>query len=140
MAKSVREVMTPSPMTLPATSSIIEAARAMRDKDVGAVLVTKNGDKLCGIITDRDIVVRAIAAGHDPENTVLSMICSQELAEISPDASVHEAVDLMRQKAIRRIPVTDQGKAVGIISIGDLAVTEDPSSALGEISAKPPNR
>lgn len=140
MAKTVREVMTPSPMSLPATASLIEAARTMRDKDVGAVLVTKDGTELCGIVTDRDIVIRALAAGHDPEKTTLSTICSQELAELSPDASVHEAVNLMRDKAIRRIPVTEHGKPVGILSIGDLAVEEDPGSALGEISAKPPNR
>lgn len=139
MAQTVRDVMTPSPLTVSSDSPIIEAARAMRDKDVGAVLVMQNDGKLCGIVTDRDIVVRALADGLDPENTPVSRICSQSIEQVSPDATVQEAVRIMREKAIRRIPVTQNGKPIGIVSLGDLAITQDPNSALGQISAAPPN-
>jgi CBS domain-containing protein len=139
MSKTVKDVMTPAPLTLPADSSVSEAARIMRDKDIGVVLVVEDNQRLCGIITDRDIVVRAIAAGVNPDQTPLSRICSQELTEISPSAPVSDAVSLMRKKAIRRIPVMDGGKPVGIVTIGDLAIAQDPNSALGSISAAPPN-
>jgi CBS domain-containing protein len=139
MSKTVKDVMTPTPLTLSADSSVSEAARAMRDKDIGVVLVVEDNQRLCGIITDRDIVVRAIAAGINPDQTPLSRICSHELTEISADAPVSEAVSLMRRKAIRRIPVMEGDKPVGIVSIGDLAIAQDPNSALGSISAAPPN-
>jgi CBS domain-containing protein len=139
MSKTVKDVMTPAPLTLSADSTVSEAARAMRDKDIGVVLVVEDNQRLCGIITDRDIVVRAVAAGVNPDQTPLSRICSHELTEISPDAPISDAVSLMRRKAIRRIPVMDGDKPVGIVSIGDLAIAQDPNSALGSISAAPPN-
>jgi CBS domain-containing protein len=139
MSKTVKDVMTPTPLTLSADSSVSEAARAMRDKDIGVVLVVEDNQRLCGVITDRDIVVRAVAAGVNPDQTPLSKICSHELAEISPNALISDAVSLMRKKAIRRIPVMEGGKPVGIVSIGDLAIAQDPNSALGSISAAPPN-
>ncbi len=139
MAANIREVMTPNPITLPATSSAIEAARAMRDSDIGDVVVL-DGQKICGIVTDRDIVVRAVAEGLDPASTPLKEICSRELTTLSPQDSVDEAVRLMRDKAIRRLPVVENKRPVGIVSIGDLALKRDPGSALGNISAAPPNR
>ena len=140
MAKTVKDVMTPTPLTVRASSTISEAARAMRDKDVGAVLVVEDSERLLGIVTDRDIVVRAIASGHNPDETPVSRICSEEITEITPNALISDAVSLMRKKAIRRIPVMEGGKPVGIVSIGDLAMAQDPNSALGSISAAPPNR
>jgi CBS domain-containing protein len=139
MSKTVKDVMTPAPLTLSADSSVSEAARAMRDKDIGVVLVMEDSQRLCGVVTDRDIVVRVIAAGINPDQTPLTKICSQELTEIAPDALISDAVSLMRKKAIRRIPVIEGGKPVGIVSIGDLAMAQDPNSALGSISAAPPN-
>jgi CBS domain-containing protein len=139
MAKSIRDVMTANPLALPATSSVFDAARAMRDANIGDAIVVENAH-IRGIVTDRDIVVRAVAAGRDPSTTRLADICSQELTTVSPTDSVEEAVRLMREKAIRRLPVVEGGKPVGIVSIGDLAISQDPRSALGNISAAPPNR
>ncbi len=139
MAANIREIMTPNPITLPATSSAIEAARAMRDSDIGDIVVL-DGQKICGIVTDRDIVVRAVAEGLDPASTPLKDICSRELTTLSPQDSVDDAVRLMRDKAIRRLPVVENKRPVGIVSIGDLALKRDPGSALGNISAAPPNR
>lgn len=111
----------------------------MRDADIGNVVVL-DGQQTCGILTDRDVVVRAIAEGHDPAVTSLRGICSRNLTALSPRDSVADAVRLMRQKAIRRLPVVENHRAVGIVSIGDLALEKDPQSALGDISAAPPNR
>lgn len=134
----IRDVMEKNPVTLSYDSTIAEAARCMRDKDIGNVLVLKNG-KLSGIVTDRDIVVRAIAQDKDTHSTKLGEICSDELATLSPEDTVDNAVNLMRKKAIRRIPIVENDKPVGIVSIGDLAISEDRSSALGGISAASPN-
>ena len=139
MAQLVRDVMTPNPVALQATSSLVEAALAMRDFDVGDVLVLDDG-QICGIVTDRDIVVRGIAGGNYPATVKLGEICSRELTTLSPTDSVENAVSLMRQKAIRRLPVVEHGQPVGILSLGDLALEKDPHSALGNISAAPPNR
>jgi CBS domain-containing protein len=139
MAQLVRDVMTPNPVTLQATSSLVEAALAMRDFDVGNVLVLDDG-QICGIVTDRDIVVRGIAGGNYPATVKLGEICSRELTTLSPTDTVEDAVSLMRQKAIRRLPVVENGQPVGILSLGDLALEKDPHSALGDISAAPPNR
>jgi len=139
MAQLVRDVMTPNPVALEATASLVEAALAMRDFDVGAVLVLDNG-QVRGIVTDRDIVVRAIAGGNYPATVKLAEICSRELTTLSPTDSVEEAVALMRDKSIRRLPVVEHGHPVGIVSLGDLAIEKDPHSALGNISAAPPNR
>jgi CBS domain-containing protein len=131
--------MTKNPVSLPGTSSVLEAARAMRDSNIGDVIVVEN-NKVCGIVTDRDIVIRAVAEARDPYNITLGDICSHALTTVTPTDSVDKAVQLMRDKALRRLPVVEKGQAVGIVSLGDLAVERDPESALGDISAAPPNR
>lgn len=139
MANVVRDVMSINPVSLRSHASFLDAAKVMEAAAVGDVMVN-DGKGVCGIVTDRDIVVRGIAKGKDPATTPLSEICSQELTTVSPDTPIETAVDLMRQKAIRRLPVLQDGSAVGIISIGDLAVARDPKSALADISVAPPNR
>jgi CBS domain-containing protein len=138
MAQQIRELMTPNPVVLPGTASVHEAARAMRDAEIGDVIVLEN-NQVCGIVTDRDIVVRTVAETQDPATTTLADICSHRLLTVTPTDSVEEAVRLMRTHAIRRLPVVDGGQAVGIVSLGDLAVERDPGSALGKISDAPPN-
>ena len=136
---TIAEVMTKNPETLPTTATVADAARLMRDKDIGDVIVMENGT-VCGIVTDRDIVIRAVAEnGTSPSEKTLGDICSKDLETLSPDSSVEEAVQTMRNKAVRRLPVIDGGKAVGIVSIGDLAEERDPKSALADISAAPAN-
>ena len=134
MAKAIRDLMTGNPVCLDASTSIREAARKMRDNDIGDVVVEKAG-KLCGIVTDRDIVVRAIADGKDAETTNLGTICSSDIISLSPEQTDEDAVRLMREKAIRRLPVLENGKVIGIVSLGDLAVDKDPRSVLGQVSA-----
>jgi CBS domain-containing protein len=139
MPQSIREVMTPNPVTIPADMSAADAARLMRDRDIGDVLVM-NQDRVMGIITDRDIVVRAVAAGQDPANVKVGDICSKELHTVEHTATVEEVIKLMREKAVRRVPVMDAVRPVGIVAIGDLAIERDRESALGDISAAPPNQ
>jgi CBS domain-containing protein len=138
MASKVREIMTGHPVTLEADSTVLDAARRMESDDIGSVIVEENGN-ICGIVTDRDIVVRAIAASKDPAKTALRDICTKELLTLSPDDDLDRAVALMREKAVRRVPVIDAGgDAIGILSLGDLAMERDRESVLGQISAAPP--
>jgi len=138
MAQRIEDVMTPNPATLPSSANLVAASRAMRDYDVGSVVVLEDG-KPCGIVTDRDIVVRGLAAGKNPD-TPLADICSRELITVSRDDGVDDAIRLMREKALRRLPVVDRETVVGVVSIGDLAVRRDPESALADISSARPNR
>lgn len=139
MAKRVRELMSKDPIRLAGTATSVEAAQQMRRANVGAVIVEDRG-KVVGIVTDRDIAVRAVAEGRDPKSTRLTEICSTDLATVSPDADIDSAIAVMREKAIRRVLVEDHGKVVGIVSLGDLAIERDARSVLGQISAAPPNQ
>lgn len=139
MARTLRDVMTEKPKTLSTSSTVAEAARVMRHDDIGDVLIEENG-KTVGIVTDRDIVVRGIAAGKDPNETPLKEVCSANLVSLGPDDSIEAAVRLMRERAIRRIPVMEGDRTIGIVSLGDLAVERDQRSVLGQVSAASPNR
>lgn len=138
MIQRVREVMTPAPVTVGTLTGINEVARRMRDEDIGAVLVTE-GTRLRGLVTDRDLVVRVLATHRNPDETTVAEACSPELVTASPEDDAGHAVQLMRQHALRRLPVVEKGEAVGMVSLGDLAVDRDPSSALGDISGSSPN-
>jgi CBS domain-containing protein len=141
MDKTVREVMTPEPTTLAASSKVSDAAAAMADRDIGVLVITKGDTRVVGILTDRDIVVRGIAARRDPWTTQVAEILSDEdVVTAAPDMPVHEVVGIMRSKAVRRLPVVENGRLVGIVSLGDLAVEVDPQSALADVSAAPANR
>ena len=110
----------------------------MRERDIGEVIVAEDG-RICGVVTDRDLVVRALAEERDPAGTTIGEICSRQLVTVAPDDDLTAAGDLMRDRAVRRIPVVEAGKPVGIVSMGDLAVERDPHSAVGHISAASPN-
>ncbi|PRX96186.1 CBS domain-containing protein [Allonocardiopsis opalescens] len=138
MAEKVRDVMTADPATLGRRAPVTEAARVMRDSGVGDVLVVDD-DMLYGVVTDRDIVVRGVAEARDPGSTTVEALCSSDIAVVAPDDDVKKAVRLMRERAVRRLPVVDDDRLVGVVSIGDLAVDRDPGSALADISASSPN-
>jgi CBS domain-containing protein len=138
MGQTVGDIMTTDLVSLSAEHSVRDAARRMREANVGAIVVQKHGN-LFGIVTDRDIVVRCLAHGGDCDETPLSEICSPDVTTLGPDDEVDRAVTVMRDKAIRRIPVVKNGKAIGILSLGDLALQRDPFSALGAISKALPN-
>ncbi|MFF8031950.1 MULTISPECIES: CBS domain-containing protein [unclassified Streptomyces] len=138
MTQHVRDIMTSAPVTVEVQTSVAQVARVMRDRDLGSVLVT-DGDRLRGLVTDRDLVVRAVAEGGDPEETTVAGACSEDLVTVGPDDDLDRAVQLMREHAVRRVPVVEGGRPVGIVSLGDTAMERDPDSALGDISVARPN-
>jgi CBS domain-containing protein len=138
--KTVRDIMTPDPIVLDLSATVRDAARAMRARDIGDVLVANEG-RLWGIVTDRDIVVRAVAEFPEaPGACKLADVCSTDVECLGPDDDVIEAIRLMERSAVRRIPVVEEGRALGVVTLGDLAVARDRDSALGKISAAPPMR
>ncbi|OLB79605.1 MAG: signal transduction protein [Actinobacteria bacterium 13_2_20CM_2_71_6] len=137
-ALTVGEIMTRDVVRLQVDTTIDEAARVMRDQEIGDVVVVDN-DRLVGVVTDRDIVVRGVAEGHDPRATTLGSVVSKDLVTVRPGDTLQEAALLMRDRAVRRVLVRDENGLVGIVSIGDLAVDLDPESVLGGISGADPN-
>ena len=131
--------MTRDPRTVNAGDPVVEAARIMRDSDIGDVVVMEDGQD-SGIVTDRDIVVRGVAEGQDPDSATVSDVCTTGIETIEPEASVDDAVRLMREHDIRRLPVVKNGRPVGILSLGDLAVEREPDSTLADISAASPDQ
>ncbi|HEU4347005.1 MAG TPA: CBS domain-containing protein [Actinoplanes sp.] len=126
---SVADVMTRRVVYLPGETTLDEAAQAMRDQGIGDVVVT-NGPTMAGLVTDRDIVVRAIAEGLPPETTTLESITSRELIMVEQSATIEEAVQAMRERGIRRLLVCDADrKLVGIVSLSDLALLPTSSPA-----------
>ena len=138
MARTVEEIMTRDPRTVNATDTIVDAARVMNESDIGDVIVV-DGEQIQCIVTDRDIVVRAIAEGRDPQSTSVSSVCTPSLETIEPDASVDDALRKMREADIRRLPVVQDGRPIGIVTLGDLAVEREPDSTLADISAASPD-
>ncbi|OKI57860.1 CBS domain-containing protein [Micromonospora sp. CB01531] len=135
----VSDVMTKQVVYLPAETRLDEAARVMKESDIGDVVVT-DGATLAGMLTDRDIVVRAVAERADPATTTIGSVITREVVMIEQHATASEAAALMRERNIRRVLVCDRDrKLVGIVSLGDLAMQLDPNSALSDISEAAPN-
>jgi len=121
MADSIRELMTTNPRSLESGSTVIEAARVMRDEDAGIVPIVE-GEKLIGTVTDRDIAIRVVAEGKSPESTTVGEIASRELVTIDPQQELDEALRLMARHQVRRLPVVEEdGKLVGIVAQADIA-------------------
>jgi CBS domain-containing protein len=137
MADTIRDVMTSDPATVEASATVQDAAQLMDQKDIGAVLVVENGE-VQGIVTDRDIAVRVVAKGNGPDASVREA-ATTDLESLSPDDSIEDAIHKMEQADVRRLPVVEDGKPVGIISLGDLAQAKDRDSALADISSAAPN-
>ncbi|MFG1675321.1 CBS domain-containing protein [Micromonospora sp. NPDC049282] len=135
----VSDVMTKQVVYLPAETPLDEAARVMKESDIGDVVVT-DGATLAGVLTDRDIVVRAVAERADPGTTTIGAIITREVVMIEQHCTAGEAAALMRERNIRRVLVCDnERKLVGIVSLGDLAMQLDPQSALSDISEAAPS-
>ncbi len=132
MDAKVRDVMTPGPIGVDYYQSIGEAARTMRDWGIGAVLVVAD-QALYGLVTDRDLVVRAVAEAKGPDEAV-GPLSTGDVIGVDVDADTTEAVRLMRENAIRRLPVIEDGQVAGMVSLGDLAVHDDPASTLAMLA------
>jgi len=121
MAQMIRDLMTRGPRTIETAGSAVDAARMMRDEDVGLIPIVES-DHLVGTVTDRDIAVRLVAEGKSPEKTRVADIASRELVTIDPDQDVDEALRLMAKHQVRRLPVVEEdGKLVGIVAQADIA-------------------
>jgi CBS domain-containing protein len=140
-AMKLRELMTPHPRTAKPTDTLDHVAQMMRDEDVGSILVAEN-ERLVGIITDRDITIQVVAAGHDPRQSIVRDFMTARLVTAPPEMTDHEALDLMGREQIRRLPIVENGRLVGIVALGDFAmeaesdkgIKEDVEEALEEIS------
>jgi len=138
MAQLVRELMAEPVVTVTADATLTEAARMMRDADIGDVIVVKK-TKPVGVLTDRDIVVRGVAENRTPGTVTAGEICTTDVVSVAPDAEISQAIALMRRAAVRRLPVTEMGELVGVLSLGELAIERDETSVLADISSAEPN-
>jgi CBS domain-containing protein len=136
--RKIRDVMTANPRTVEPSTPIQEAAKLMRDEDVGPIPIVENGT-VTGLVTDRDLVVRVIAEGKDPATTRVADIASQDLITIDPEQSLDEALRLMAKHQVRRLPVCEEdGRLVGIVAQADvaLAATDESTGELVEEISK----
>ena len=132
MDTKVRDIMTPDPVGVSYEQTVAEAARVMREAGVGAVLVV-SGESLSGMVTDRDLVIRGLAEGAGPDSPV-GPLCSEKLVGVDANADLADAERLIREHAVRRLPVIDSGQIVGMVSLGDLAASAEPESPLAAVS------
>ncbi|MET8908290.1 MULTISPECIES: CBS domain-containing protein [Micromonospora] len=135
---TVGEFMTTRLVTMNGSDTLTAAAQEMRDSAIGDVVVT-DGDNVVGIVTDRDITVRGVAENLDPNTTQLDQITSKDVVTVSQYDDAVAATDLMRTYGVRRLPVTEDGRLIGLVSMGDLAVEREPQSVLADVSADDPN-
>ncbi len=139
----VKEVMTTKIAFVHPTDKVMDAARLMQKYNVGSIPVCDEDSTLRGIVTDRDIVIRNIAYGNDPFNTDISGIMTPNVKTVDPDTNINDVTKMMAEYQIRRIPVVEDSKLVGIVALGDMATDKrfdtEASEALTEIS-KPRKR
>jgi len=135
MAKSVRDTMTENPRSIGASASVVEAARLMRAEHIGALPITHD-EQLVGMITDRDIATRVVAEAADPKTTAVRDVSSRDLVSVEPDKDLEEALQLMARHQVRRLPVVEDGRLVGIVAQADIALKENEKtgSLVGAIS------
>lgn len=133
----VREVMTASVDSATPNTTVVELAKMMKNNDIGSIPICEE-QKVIGIITDRDIVLKAVAEGKNIENIKAIEVMNSKLITVTADQDVHEAADLMSKYQIRRLPVVEQGKLIGIVALGDLAIEKihinEAGDALSDIS------
>ena len=131
--RSIRELMTTNPTTVEPSARVVDAARAMKQEDVGPVPVVE-GDRLAGIVTDRDIVLRVVAEGGDPQSTTVGEIMSRDLVTVDPEQPLDEALRLMARHQVRRLPVCEEdGRLVGIVAQADVATELGDDQRTGQV-------
>ena len=123
MTRKMRDIMSAAPVCMAATESVSAAARAMKQHRIGTVLVLSGG-RLSGLVTDRDITVRVLAENRDPRTTPIGDICSSQLAVLGPDDDLAQASRLVRDHAVRRIPVLRDGTPVGVVTVTTMLYVE----------------
>lgn len=133
----LKEIMSTNPVNIHPEESVAVAARTLTHYNIGALPVCREDGKLCGMVTDRDLVVRCLASGKLPENTRVKDVMTGRVVSAAPDMDIGAAAHLMGRQQIRRLPVVEEGRLCGMVSLGDLAIREDFSmdaaEALGDI-------
>lgn len=130
--QQIRNVMTSDVVTIKDTQSVQEAAALMSQHNIGSIPVVNSRGDMVGIITDRDITLRTTAQGEGTQTPVSEVMTAQQVVQATPDMDVQQAAQLMAQQQIRRLPVVENGKIVGMVSLGDLAVDNMSDEAAGE--------
>lgn len=120
----IRDLMTENPSSCAPNTPVVEAAKVMAREDVGSIPVV-DGGRLVGVVTDRDLVVRVLAEGRDPENTTVGDVASSDVATVSPDESLDQALTLLALHQVRRLPVVEGDQLVGIVAQADVALHAD---------------
>jgi CBS domain-containing protein len=120
MGKVVRDAMTPNPRTIQRDESVIEAAKIMEEADVGSIPVVDADQILLGMVTDRDIALRVVATGRDPQTTTVGEIATNNVSPAYPDEPLEEALDQMAYRQVRRLPVIEDDRVVGILAQADM--------------------
>ena len=138
MPKSVRDAMTEDPRSIGASASVVEAARLMREEHIGSLPIADD-EQLLGVITDRDITTRVVAEAANLEMTSVEDVYSRDPVSVEPDKDLEEALELMARHQVRRLPVVENGRLVGIVAQADIALTENETKtgALVEAISKP---
>jgi CBS domain-containing protein len=140
MDKSVRDTMTENPRSIKASASVVEAAQLMREEHIGSLPITDN-EQLVGMITDRDITTRVVAEAADPMETSVGDVYSQDLITVEPGKDLEEALQLMARHQVRRLPVVEDGRLVGIVAQADIAISENEKTGeLVEAISEPSER
>ena len=133
MAKTIRDLMTSNPKVVDPDTPVAEAAKLMKQEDVGIVPIVDDQNHLVGTITDRDVTVRVVAEQKDPTSTTVSEVATQDLVTVDPQQGLDEALRLMAQHQVRRLPVVEEdGKLVGIVAQADVA-REGEDARTGEV-------
>lgn len=129
----VRHVMTEAPKSLSPERTVADAAGLMEQYDVGVIPLADDDAALVGVVTDRDLVLRVLAKQRDPSEVTLGDIATTNVVTITPDTNIADARDLMARHKVRRLPVVKDGKLVGILALGDIAVADASKRAVGEV-------
>lgn len=130
----IKDIMTRSVVSVHPSESVEVAARTMAQYNVGALPVCVNG-KLCGMLTDRDIVTRCLAANRQPANTQVKQVMTEQVTAVQPNMETGVAAHLMGRLQVRRLPVVSEGKLCGMVSLGDMAVREETAIDAGDVLA-----
>ena len=128
MALKVRDTMTGSPRSIDASTSVVEAAQLMREGHIGSLPITAD-ERLVGMITDRDIAMRVVAEAADQTKTSVGDVSSRDVVTVEPDEDLDEALQLMARHQVRRLPVVENGRLVGIVAQADIALSENEKIA-----------
>ena len=129
---TVKDIMTDPAIVITEDSSVIDAAKLMREHNIGSVPVVNDSENIVGIVTDRDIVIRNMARGLDPKSHSVNEIMTRDVSCVAPETEIDEAAQVMANDKVRRLPVVDDDRVVGFVALGDISACRDYTFEIGE--------